>query len=85
MKSMKIDEKTTSWDRAKVSIGAGPRCHKGPQAAKLSVPRIQTSEHMKSMKIDEIAASWDRAKVYIGAASRQQTSVTSDLEIHEIS
>jgi hypothetical protein len=30
---MKINKITASWNRAKVSLGAGPRRHRGPQPA----------------------------------------------------
>ena len=32
-KSEKINKIAASWNRAKVSLGAGPRCHRGPQVA----------------------------------------------------
>ena len=75
-KSMKIDEIAASWDRAKVSIGAGPRQQTSPSVSKprtleihkISWNLLKTYENQwKLMKIDEIAASWDRAKVSIGA------------------
>ena len=46
MKIMKIDEIAASQDRAKVSIGAGPRPHRLQQAAKL--------RPLKSVKSHEI-------------------------------
>ena len=62
MKIMKIDEIAASWDRAKVSIGAGPRCHRRPQAA----TRCQTSDPgtpAKTTEIHEIhEISWNHMK-----------------------
>ena len=56
MKIMKIDEIAASYDRAKVSIGAGPRWHSGPQVADLRPSKFMKTyeilrKHMKSMKI----------------------------------
>jgi hypothetical protein len=31
---MKINEIATSWNQAKVTLGARPRCHRAPQAFK---------------------------------------------------
>ena len=50
-KSIKINEIATSWNRAKVSWGAGPRCHNAPQGSK---PR--------TLGIHEI--SWNAMKTF---------------------
>ena len=62
--SMKIDEIATTWDRAKVSLGA-EFC---PQVSKAQTPTSTESheiawKHMEPTKIHEITASWVRAKV----------------------
>jgi hypothetical protein len=44
-KSMKIHKIATSWNRAKVSSGAGPRRHRGPQPA-----NFRPLESMKSQE-----------------------------------
>ena len=56
MKSMKIYEIAASWDRAKVSIGAGPRCNRGQLVLKHPTPEIHGIHEntMKSMKSHEI-------------------------------
>ena len=62
LKSVKIDEIAATWDRAKVSSGAGLRfnslTNRGPRNPWKSVKSHEIiRKHMKSMKINEIAAS----------------------------
>ena len=49
MKIMKIYEIAASWDRVKVSIGAGPRQQTLPSSSKPRTPEINAKQ-LKSIK-----------------------------------
>ena len=69
MKPRKNNEIAASWDREKISLGAGLRQHSAFDLGALK--SVKTLHLLQSEKINEIAASWDRAKVSLGAGLRQ--------------